>query len=80
MNSLSTRSFSWDGPTGVAEMSDLQLDGYPEQLLVESAQTGSCVVFRLDHQETNEGDLLFTRYVSTRPFNGVHACLIIFND
>lgn len=81
MDSLSTRSFSWYGPTGVAEMSDLQLTSYPDKLLLESAQTGDTVIFEREHQEIDsEGDLLFTRYVSTRPVQGRQPCLVIWND
>lgn len=80
MISLSTRAFSWNGVVGAAEASDLQMNSYPDQLLLESASSGSAVVFRREHQEVNEGDLLFTRYVSTRPVNGSQLCLIVFND
>lgn len=80
--SLSTSAFTWHGSTGVAEMSDLQLRGYPAELVIESARSGWSVVFRLDHREVDaEGDLLFTRYVPTRAIAGkTHVCVVIYND
>lgn len=77
---FSSSEFTWNGPTGSAEASDLGLrpGDNPPHIEVVSEKSGDQVLFWFWNQTTRGGDLLFTTYLATRA--GKHIAVRVYND